>query len=272
MGAAALACQRLRAGPLALRNIPALLSAPLCFPSSPLHPPGCFVLYPPEGQPPRCLIEFIGGSFVGAAPQLAYRPLLEALAARGALVSALSRAAPAPAAAATLAAVAGSAACRSSPVTTSRPTSLQVVTVHLHRPPALSATPCTSTHRSPSAPLPQVVTVPYGTGFDHLRVADEVHFKFERCLKALGPAAIRLQVRRPAVGCGLWLQPPAQGAAGSSSRTSTLVLPCSPCTPAPMLRRPCAALWRGPLAGRAAARAHRQPLPHRLGGQRPDVL
>lgn len=47
---------------------------------------GCYVLYPPEGAPPRCLIQFIGGSFVGAAPQLAYRPLLEALAARGALV------------------------------------------------------------------------------------------------------------------------------------------------------------------------------------------
>lgn len=35
--------------------------------------------------------------------------------------------------------------------------------------------------------------MPYATGFDHLRLADEVHFKFERCLKALGPAAIRLQ-------------------------------------------------------------------------------
>jgi hypothetical protein len=47
---------------------------------------GCWVLYPPEGATPRCLVHFIGGSFVGAAPQLAYRPLLEALAARGALV------------------------------------------------------------------------------------------------------------------------------------------------------------------------------------------
>lgn len=83
---------------------------------------GCFVLYPPEGAAPRCLIEFIGGSFVGAAPQLAYRPLLEALAERGALI----------------------------------------------------------------------VAVPYGTSFDHLRVADEVHFKFERCLKALGAQAIQL--------------------------------------------------------------------------------
>ncbi|EFN50941.1 hypothetical protein CHLNCDRAFT_141599 [Chlorella variabilis] len=77
----------------------------------------CFVLSPPDGASPRCLVHFIGGSFVGAAPQLAYRPLLEGLAARGALV----------------------------------------------------------------------VAVPYATSFDHLRVADEVHFKFERCLKALGP-------------------------------------------------------------------------------------
>ena len=48
----------------------------------------CFVLYPPEGAAPRCLVHFIGGSFVGAAPQLAYGPLLEALAARGTLVRA----------------------------------------------------------------------------------------------------------------------------------------------------------------------------------------
>ncbi|PSC76402.1 plant MCA23-20 [Micractinium conductrix] len=82
----------------------------------------CFVLYPPEGAAPRCLVHFIGGSFVGAAPQLAYGPLLEALAARGTLV----------------------------------------------------------------------VAVPYATSFDHMRVADEVHFKFERCLKALGPQAIQL--------------------------------------------------------------------------------
>ena len=36
------------------------------------------------------------------------------------------------------------------------------------------------------------MAVPYGTSFDHLRVADEVHFKFERCLKSLGPQAIML--------------------------------------------------------------------------------
>ncbi len=65
---------------------PSFLLATLHLPLS--HPQGCFVLYPPEAAgEPRCLIEFIGGSFVGAAPQLAYRPLLEALAARGALVS-----------------------------------------------------------------------------------------------------------------------------------------------------------------------------------------
>lgn len=38
----------------------------------------------------------------------------------------------------------------------------------------------------------QIVAVPYATGFDQLRLADEVHFRFERCLKALGPQAIQL--------------------------------------------------------------------------------
>ena len=47
---------------------------------------GCWVLDPATGSPPRCVIHFTGGAFVGAAPQLAYRPLLEALAARGALI------------------------------------------------------------------------------------------------------------------------------------------------------------------------------------------
>lgn len=54
---------------------------------------GCWVLYPEKAQAgaagemaPRCLIHFVGGAYVGAAPQLAYRPLLEALAERGALV------------------------------------------------------------------------------------------------------------------------------------------------------------------------------------------
>lgn len=46
----------------------------------------------------------------------------------------------------------------------------------------------------------QVVTVPYGTAFDHLRVADEVHFKFERCLKALGPQ-VRTEIKQTAVAC-----------------------------------------------------------------------
>ena len=46
----------------------------------------CWVLRPPADTAPRALVHFTGGAFVGAAPQLAYRPLLEALAVRGALV------------------------------------------------------------------------------------------------------------------------------------------------------------------------------------------
>jgi hypothetical protein len=83
---------------------------------------GCWVLYPPAGAEPKALVHFIGGAFVSAAPQLGYRPLLEALAARGALV----------------------------------------------------------------------VATPFATGFDHIRTSDEVHFKTQRCLKALGPAVIQL--------------------------------------------------------------------------------
>lgn len=40
--------------------------------------------------------------------------------------------------------------------------------------------------------LPQVVATPYATSFDHIGAADSVYFKFQRCLKALGPSAIAL--------------------------------------------------------------------------------
>jgi hypothetical protein len=43
-----------------------------------------------------------------------------------------------------------------------------------------------------------VVATPFATSFDHLRTADEVYFKFSRCLKALGPQAQTL----PAYGLG----------------------------------------------------------------------
>jgi hypothetical protein len=82
------------------------------------------VLYPPEGRAPEAAVHFLGGAFVGAAPQLAYRPFLEALASRGVLI----------------------------------------------------------------------VATPFSTSFDHLRVADEVQYKFDRALAALGPAAGRLPV------------------------------------------------------------------------------
>jgi hypothetical protein len=82
------------------------------------------VLFPPAGRQPEAAVHFLGGAFVGAAPQLAYRPLLEALASRGVLV----------------------------------------------------------------------IATPFSTSFDHLRVADEVQYKFDRALGALGPDAARLPV------------------------------------------------------------------------------
>lgn len=32
---------------------------------------------------------------------------------------------------------------------------------------------------------PQVVAVPFSTGFNHMRIADEVNYKFGRCMAAL---------------------------------------------------------------------------------------
>lgn len=47
---------------------------------------GCFVLRPPNGEAPEAVVHFLGGAFVGAAPQFSYRLLLEALGSRNVLV------------------------------------------------------------------------------------------------------------------------------------------------------------------------------------------
>ncbi|GBF91540.1 hypothetical protein Rsub_04280 [Raphidocelis subcapitata] len=85
---------------------------------------GSWVLFPPGGAAPEAVVHFLGGAFVGAAPQLAYRGLLEALAGRGVAV----------------------------------------------------------------------VATPYSTSFDHLRASDEIQYKFERTMAALGPRVSRLPV------------------------------------------------------------------------------
>jgi alpha-beta hydrolase superfamily lysophospholipase len=40
----------------------------------------------------------------------------------------------------------------------------------------------------------QVIATPFGTSFDHLRIADEVQYKFDRCCKALQAEMSRLPV------------------------------------------------------------------------------
>jgi len=85
---------------------------------------GAWVLYPPNNRPPEAVVHFLGGAFVGAAPQLSYRLFLEALSNRNVLV----------------------------------------------------------------------IATPYSINFDHLRIADEAQFKFDRALRALGPEASMLPV------------------------------------------------------------------------------
>ncbi|KAL0021941.1 hypothetical protein WJX79_009856 [Trebouxia sp. C0005] len=72
---------------------------------------GNWILRPLQGAA-TAVVHFLGGAFVGAAPQLTYRLLLESLAARGVMV----------------------------------------------------------------------IATPFSTGFNHLRIADEIHYKWDRCI------------------------------------------------------------------------------------------
>ncbi len=39
-----------------------------------------------------------------------------------------------------------------------------------------------------------MIATPYNTNFDHLRIADETQFKFDKALRALGPDVASLPV------------------------------------------------------------------------------
>lgn len=88
---------------------------------------GCWVLLPKDTDP-VAVVHFIGGAFVGAAPQLSYRLFLETLASRGFAV----------------------------------------------------------------------VATPFATSFDHIKIADQVQFNFNRCMSVLGRRVDAL----PVVGVG----------------------------------------------------------------------
>lgn len=45
------------------------------------------MLRPPDGQAPEAIAHFLGGAFVGAAPQLSYKDFLEGIAEQRVLVS-----------------------------------------------------------------------------------------------------------------------------------------------------------------------------------------
>jgi len=85
---------------------------------------GAWVLFPPNNRAPEAVVHFLGGAFVGAAPQISYRLFLEALSNRDVLV----------------------------------------------------------------------IATPYSTGFDHLRIADESQFKFDRALRSIGNEVVGLPV------------------------------------------------------------------------------
>lgn len=84
---------------------------------------GAWVLKPTHSRP-WSIVHFVGGIFVGAAPQLAYRLFLERLCEKGIVV----------------------------------------------------------------------IATPYASGFDHFLIADEVQFKYDRCLRALQEAVEELPI------------------------------------------------------------------------------
>lgn len=57
---------------------------------------GSYVLFPPSSQQPEAIVHFLGAAYVGAAPSLAYRLFLEALANRNVLVGDSTSSVPSP--------------------------------------------------------------------------------------------------------------------------------------------------------------------------------
>lgn len=109
---------------------------------------GNWVLRPLEG-PTTSVVHFLGGAFVGAAPQLTYRLLLESLAARGIMVSSFE-------------------------YRTTVHNAFQYTLVKL------VCLICGMLKRM--CGWLQVIATPFSTNFNHLRIADEIHYKWDRCI------------------------------------------------------------------------------------------
>lgn len=124
---------------------------------------GNWVLRPPNRRA-TAVVHFLGGAFVGAAPQLTYRLFLEAMAAKGIMVG-----------------------------------WIYYTLKSLPSDPCLYVNPCLNTWSTLSSlvfpyemvelasidthtPLPQIIATPFSTNFDHLRIADEIHYKWDQCI------------------------------------------------------------------------------------------
>ena len=95
------------------------------------------------------VVHFLGGAFVGAAPQLTYRLLLESLAARGIMVRPQTH---------------NTEICLFVEYLNSKH-----YTAFEHCPPA-------------NVVSVQIIATPFSTNFNHLRIADEIHYKWDRCI------------------------------------------------------------------------------------------
>lgn len=139
---------------------------------------GAYVLFPPSGRAPQAVVHFLGGAFVGAAPQISYRLFLEALSNRDVLVRrlALLNAHPQHSIWSINSTYFYHNVCKS-----------PCCRLHLSIPQPAHTSHCIPPRLPTRPPCHcQVIATPFGTNFDHLRTADECQFKFDRALRALG--------------------------------------------------------------------------------------
>ena len=131
----------------------------------------------------QAVAHFVGGAFAGAAPQLTYRLLMETLANNNLLVRAGQRADMSlepPRCPMEPRYTGTRQMCSTTPERSNR--SLRCNT-------AFQACLLMGGTKFLTHPPLQVIATPYSTGFDRTRIADEVQFKFDRCLRALAAGA-----------------------------------------------------------------------------------
>lgn len=129
----------------------------------------------PCNRKPTSVVHFLGGAFVGAAPQLTYRLFLEAMASKGIMVCSSH----------TVQQFQTLLCCSSLALRACN--MLRVFEQYLAYILALllaclgQLLTCMVISQLCHVTL-QIIATPFSTNFDHLRIADEIHYKWDQCI------------------------------------------------------------------------------------------